>query len=97
MKEAELSGNDDELVSMYGWLVSMNPLGQMILSPLLGYLNTKAGSSRPAFLITGALFALGNVLYSILSVFPEDSRYTLILLSRFTVGCAVGKEIKIYL
>ena len=89
--EAEELGNDDKLVSMYGWVVSINPLGQVIFSPLLGYLNNKTNSARPALLISGVLVIVSNTLYSVLSIFPEDSRYALLLLSRFITGCAGGK------
>ena len=40
--------------------------------------------------ITSLVYIGGNILYSILSVFPQDYRYPLLLLSRFTVGFCAG-------
>ena len=91
VEEAELSGNDNKLVSMYGWAISINPLGQMIASPLLGYLNSRMGSTRPAMLLTGVLVVVSNSLYSMLSLFPESQRYAMLILSRFLTGCSAGE------
>ena len=87
---AENEKDEGVLISMYGLVVSMSPLGQMIVSPILGYLNTRMNSARPALLIAGALTVFGNTLYSVLSVFPEDSRYALLLVSRFITGSVGG-------
>ena len=87
---AENEKDEGVLISMYGLVVSMSPLGQMIVSPILGYLNTRMNSARPALLTAGALTVFGNTLYSVLSVFPEDSRYALLLVSRFITGSVGG-------
>ena len=65
-------------------------LGQMIASPLFGWLYQKTGSARLVGLITSVAYIVGNILYSILSVFPEDYRYGLLLFSRFIVGVSSG-------
>ena len=40
-EEAERTGDDSELVTKYGWVVSSNPLGQLIMSPILGYISNR--------------------------------------------------------
>ena len=77
---------------MYGWAVSINPLGQMIVSPLLGYLNTRMGSARPALMLTGVLVVMSNSLYSMLSLFPESARYAMLMVARFLAGCSAGNN-----
>ena len=62
----------------------------MIASPLFGWLYQKTGSARLVGLITSVAYIVGNILYSILSVFPEDYRYGLLLFSRFIVGVSSG-------
>ena len=65
----------------------------MIASPLFGWLYQKTGSARLVGLITSVAYIVGNILYSILSVFPEDYRYALLLFSRFIVGVSSGSYI----
>lgn len=83
---------EETLLKRYGWVVSINPLGQMIAAPLFGYLYQKTGSARLVGLITSVAYILGNILYAILSVFPQDYRYGLMLLSRFIVGASAGTK-----
>ena len=90
MKELSPGLDEQTLLSRYGWVVSVNPLGQMVASPIFGYLYQKTGSARLVGLITSLAYILGNILYSILSVFPEDYRYPLLLFSRFIVGVSSG-------
>ena len=90
MKELSPGLDEQTLLSRYGWVVSVNPLGQMVASPVFGYLYQKTGSARLVGLITSLAYVLGNILYSILSVFPEDYRYPLLLFSRFIVGVSSG-------
>ena len=70
--------------------LELHLLGQMIASPLFGWLYQKTGSARLVGLITSVAYIVGNILYSILSVFPEDYRYGLLLFSRFIVGVSSG-------
>ena len=39
------SFDDDVLLELFGWMVAINPIGQMLFSPLLGWLSSK-GSSK---------------------------------------------------
>ena len=82
--------NEEERLARYGWVVAVNPLGQTIAAPVLGILYAKTGSARLVGIITSVAYILGNILYSILTVFPEDYRYPLLLVSRFIVGACAG-------
>ena len=59
-----------KVLSRYGWVVAINPLGQMIFSPFLGWLTNKLGSIRIVCLVTCALYTLANGLYASLSLLP---------------------------
>jgi len=50
----------------------------------------------PACMFTSVTYMIGNALYSILSVFPEDWRYGLLIISRFTIGASAGKDNKLF-
>ena len=70
----------------------MNPLAQMIFSPIFGYMHNKIGSFRTVCLAASTLFIMGNLLYSILSVFPSaNGRYYALLASRFLTGASSGE------
>ena len=79
-----------KLVQLETPQLELHLLGQMIASPLFGWLYQKTGSARLVGLITSVAYIVGNILYSILSVFPEDYRYGLLLFSRFIVGVSSG-------
>ena len=83
--------NEEERLAGYGWVVAVNPLGQTIASPIFGILYSKTGSARLVGIITSVAYIFGNILYSTLTVFPEDYRYPLLLVSRFIVGACAGK------
>ncbi len=78
-------------MTKYGWVVASNPLGQLIMSPVLGWASNKMnGRIGPACMFTSVTYMVGNALYAILSVFPEDWRYGMLMLSRFIVGASAG-------
>ena len=87
---------DEKLLKLYGLVVSMNPLGQMIFSPISGIISNKMGSIRLVCLVTSGLYIFGNLLYAILSVFPENSRLALLIIARLATGiassCTVSPE-----
>ena len=85
--------NLKKLVKLETPQLELHLLGQMIASPLFGWLYQKTGSARLVGLITSVAYIVGNILYSILSVFPEDYRYGLLLFSRFIVGVSSGKVV----
>ena len=39
MEEYKL--DEGPLITMYGWVVAVNPLGQMLFSPLLGFISDR--------------------------------------------------------
>ena len=87
---AQEGEDDGDLVTRYGWVVSINPLGQLIFSPVFGWISNRMGSIRVVCLISSVCYTLGNIMYSILSVFPESSRYGLLMFCRFMIGMASG-------
>ena len=55
----------------YGMVVSADAFSQMVLGPLLGLLIDKIKSVRLVCLVLSALFAGGNIFYSLLGLFPK--------------------------
>ena len=81
---------EEERLARYGWVVAVNPLGQTVAAPIFGILYAKTGSARLVGIITSVAYIVGNILYSTLTVFPENARYPLLLASRFIVGACAG-------
>ena len=72
----------------------MNPLAQIIFSPIFGFWYNRIQKIRPIGLCAAIVFVIGNLFYSTLSVIPsEHGRYGLLLLSRFLTGAASGKNL----
>ncbi|KAH7711291.1 Protein F27D9.2 [Aphelenchoides avenae] len=69
----------------YGYVVASYSLGQMISSPLFGYLGSRTRHSKSVVNVGMGITILGNLLY----VWPLFGRYSL-LLSRFLVGFGGG-------
>ena len=83
---------EDEIILKYSTIVAVNPLAQMIFSPIFGYLHNKIGAVRPLGISAAVIFIIGNLLYSMLSLVPsENGRYALLLLSRFLTGASAGR------
>ncbi|XP_058462367.1 major facilitator superfamily domain-containing protein 8 isoform X2 [Malaya genurostris] len=68
-----------------GWIVSANPVGQMIFSPLVGMWSNKLGSIRLPLLCSLALFSIASGMYSTLELFTSHHKYWM-LYSRFLIG-----------
>lgn len=68
-----------------GYVVGANPFAQMIFSPLVGWWSNRLGSIRFPLLATLLVFAMANVVYSSLELFPDGRKYWM-LGSRFLVG-----------
>lgn len=73
-----------------GWVIAANPIGQLISSPIVGWLGSKLGSVRWLCMMTGVLNLIGFTMYACLGAFVEPRRYWMIL-ARFVVGIAAGK------
>lgn len=41
--------------------------------------------------MTSVAYFAGNLVYSILSLFPESSRYWILMIARFAIGVSSGK------
>ena len=88
-----LPGEEEAVIlNKYSWVVALNPIGQVIFSPILGWSANKLHGVRLIGIVTSAFFIVANILYSILSVFPtNDGRYAALLISRFLTGATSGK------
>ncbi|KAF2354785.1 Major facilitator superfamily [Trinorchestia longiramus] len=70
----------------YGFVIAINPLGQLLAAPLLGWWGNKAGSNRTAFLISVFFYVLGNVMYAMLRLMSSTLAAYALMASRFVVG-----------
>ena len=92
------SNSEEEILWKYSTIVAVNPLAQVIFSPIFGFWHNRIEKIRPLGIYAAAVFIVGNLLYSILSVIPsENGRYGLLLLSRFLTGAASGKNLKLHI
>ena len=81
------------MLNKYSWVVALNPIGQVIFSPILGWLSDKLNGVRWIGIGTSVVFIIANILYAILSVFPtNDGRYAALLISRFLTGATSGNQ-----
>jgi len=100
---------EDKVLVLMGWAVAINPIGQLITSPIFGWLANKLGSIRMILVTTGVLYLLGNTLYACLSLLPHDPeekvetrgvyRYSFMLLARLLIGisCANVAPLRSYI
>ena len=84
-----LSLDPDTNTTLYGWVIAMYSIGQLISSPTLGYLSQKL-PYRPLFVFTISLMIIGNLLYAYLSLFPRTMAGYMMLLARFILGFGAG-------
>ena len=91
--ETEESGDEGPLTIRYGWVVMANPLGQLIFSPVFGWIAGRMGSIRLVCLASSASYFIGNVLYSTLTLLDEGVRFGMLMFCRFLIGVASGKHI----
>ncbi|XP_037969233.2 major facilitator superfamily domain-containing protein 8 [Plutella xylostella] len=68
-----------------GVAVGMNPLGQLLFSPLLGLWANRAASPRAPIITSLLLFVVASVLYAELHLFRPHAKYWM-LVARFLVG-----------
>ncbi len=68
-----------------------NDVLNILINQLIGWLYQKTNSVRLVGLITSATYIVGNVAYSMLSLFPEgDTRFAVLLATRFVIGMSSG-------
>uniref|UniRef100_A0A2P2I225 Major facilitator superfamily domain-containing protein 8-like n=1 Tax=Hirondellea gigas TaxID=1518452 RepID=A0A2P2I225_9CRUS len=70
----------------YGFVIGINPFGQLLASPFLGWCGNKVGSNRFAFLVSILFFVLGNVTYALLRLMDRSVVSYFLMASRFIVG-----------
>ena len=87
--------DDNRLMIQYGLITAANPLGQMVMPPIYGFITTKVGSIRMVSIVTAVIFVVANVLCAILTMFPEPARFGLFFLGRLLTGVASGERNKI--
>ena len=86
----------DEL-GLYGFVVAADALAQMIFSPIFGILSDKLGQIRIVSMICAGTFTIGNVMYALASLVPQDlwgihiPRLWFVLATRFIVGMGTCK------
>lgn len=68
-----------------GYVVGACPFAQMVFAPVVGWWCNKLGSIRMPVLVTLIVFALANILYSSLELFPTGRKHWM-LASRFFIG-----------
>ena len=77
-------------------MVAINPIGQMVFSPILGWITNKVGSIRVVCFLTCILYIIGNVIYSCLSLFPDSHdgwwRSGFMLFGRLLVGISTANQ-----
>lgn len=81
-------GNDPGK-SFLGYVVAAQPLGQLISSPILGYLGNRFGSVRYLTMTTMSILCLGFIFYACIHALPPPRKWYLIV-ARFLVGAAAG-------
>ena len=72
-----------------GFFVAAQPLGQLIFSPIMGYLGNRIGSIRILSMISTLILASGFAFYACVSLLPEPRRWYLFT-ARFLIGAASG-------
>uniref|UniRef100_A0A0K2UHX5 Uncharacterized protein n=1 Tax=Lepeophtheirus salmonis TaxID=72036 RepID=A0A0K2UHX5_LEPSM len=61
MKQLLTNNSSEDILNRYGWVVAMNPLGQMIASPLLGYIFNKTNDLRSISMAMAVVYILGFI------------------------------------
>jgi len=88
--------DDAHLLDLFGWMVAINPIGQMVFSPIYGWITNKTGSIRLVCLISCVIYIIGNVIYSCLSLLPDTNdgwyRAGFMLLGRLLVGISTANQ-----
>jgi len=72
-----------------GYVIAAQPLGQLIFSPLMGYLGNRFGSVRYLSMTTMTILCCGFVFYACIHALPPPRKWYLVI-SRFLIGAAAG-------
>ena len=89
--------SEGRLIELFGWVVAINPIGQMIFSPPLGWLTSRIGSIRLTCIITCLMYVTGNIIYSCLSLVSDGEngwyRAGVMLFGRLLVGIGTANQV----
>ena len=83
-------------MEQYGFVVAADAAGQMLFSPLFGYLADKLDSIRLVSMFCCVTFCVGNVFYATIAAVPTTlgslypARMYAMFLARFVVGIGTG-------
>lgn len=72
-----------------GYVIAAQPLGQLIFSPIMGYLGNRFGSVRYLSMTTMMLQCIGFIFYACVHALPPPRKWYLVI-SRFLIGAAAG-------
>lgn len=75
-----------------GWLVAAFSIGQLIVSPIIGYVANRTDNNKLPLIISTALIVVANVLYAYiqsLNNFIFANRWW-IMIARFIMGVGAG-------
>ena len=81
---------ESQLITKYAVLVAVNPLAQMVFSPLIGWIVAKLGRVRPVLIAASLSFVLAYVIYSLVSLAPVQYRFYALLVARAVMGASAG-------
>jgi ceroid-lipofuscinosis MFS transporter 7 len=75
-----------------GWLVAGFSIGQLIASPLIGYIANRTDNNKIILIISTALIVVSNILYAYVESIntPYISKKWWLMLSRFIMGIGAG-------
>ncbi len=75
----------------YGYIIAAYSVGQMLSSPLMGYVSQRTKSTKWPVVFGLVISIIGNSIYAILPTIADsgNSRY-LMLFARFLVGIGCG-------
>jgi MFS transporter, ceroid-lipofuscinosis neuronal protein 7 len=75
-----------------GWLVASFSIGQLIASPLIGYIANRTDKNKSLLVVSTALIVASNILYAYVQTFNNFllSNKWWIMLARFIMGMGAG-------
>ncbi|KHJ40877.1 hypothetical protein D918_09086 [Trichuris suis] len=83
---------DSEVKEMFfGWTVAAYSIGQLVASPLFGFLSNWTKRCRWVFVLCLCSALLANCLYVLVELFPTNRRYA-IMIARLFMGVAAGQS-----
>jgi len=75
---------------LLGWIIAAHPIGQLVFSPLIGYLCTFLGSIRLPSIFCLLVFLLSSLWYAFLPLHETNAQYFMVV-SRVLAGVSAGQ------